>query len=196
MRRALITLSLLCVYLIANAQSYTQMLRQKNEASNGSVIIYQDTELEALLNGKSILKYIVKKKTTEKDNKRLPKKNNAQNRTKLDKDVIKVQQDSTQSSSLLMNKTYSNRHSQVGYRVQLFQGGSSRVSRQKASQKATLFKNIYPSIPAYTHFNSPYWICRVGNFVTQKEAKDFVDKLRQIPEFSDARVVKCNIMVR
>ena len=83
----------------------------------------------------------------------------------------------------------------AGYRVQVFLGGNTREDRQQAEQAGHKVKAAYPTQPVYTHFHSPQWYCRVGNFVDYKKAEAFRNNLRR-QGFANASVVKCMITVR
>ena len=82
-----------------------------------------------------------------------------------------------------------------GYRVQVFLGGNTREDRQQAERAGHKIKASFPTQPVYTHFQSPQWYCRVGNFVEYKKADAFRQKLKQLG-FPNAAVIKCMITVR
>lgn len=82
-----------------------------------------------------------------------------------------------------------------GYRVQVFLGGNTREDRQQAERAGHKVKASFPTQPVYTHFQSPQWYCRVGNFVEYKKADAFRQKLKQLG-FPNAAVIKCMITVR
>ena len=82
-----------------------------------------------------------------------------------------------------------------GYRVQVYLGGNTREDRQKAEQAGHKVKAAFPTQPVYTHFQSPQWYCRVGNFVDYKKAEAMRNQLRNLG-FPKAAVVKCLITVR
>lgn len=83
----------------------------------------------------------------------------------------------------------------TGYRVQAFAGGNQRKDRQKAEQIAANIKAHYPSEPVYTHFYSPRWICRVGNYRTYEEAHEMLLAIRKLG-YSSAIIVKGKITVQ
>ena len=82
-----------------------------------------------------------------------------------------------------------------GYRVQAFAGGNSRQDRIKAEQTANTIKRNYPEVPVYTHFYSPRWICRVGNYRTLEEAEEMLHNLKKLG-FKSATIVKGKITVK
>ena len=81
-----------------------------------------------------------------------------------------------------------------GYRVQVFSGGSSRDDRVKAEQIGNRMKSAFPNQPIYTHFYSPRWVCRMGNFKTYEEAMSICRKVRAMG-YKQASVVKGSISV-
>ena len=82
----------------------------------------------------------------------------------------------------------------MGYRVQAFAGGNSRKDRQKAEQTANAILALFPGEAVYTHFYSPRWICRVGNYPTYEEARRMLVELRKLG-YSSATIVKGKITV-
>ena len=83
----------------------------------------------------------------------------------------------------------------VGYRVQAFSGGNSRIDRQKAEQASIVIKTKYPEEPVYVHFYSPHWICRVGNYRTFEEANSMLQKVKALG-YRQANIVKGKITVQ
>ncbi len=81
-----------------------------------------------------------------------------------------------------------------GFRVQVFSGGSKREDRVKAEQIGNRMKSAFPDQPIYTHFYSPRWVCRMGNFKTYQEAMAVCKKVRAMG-YKQASVVKGTISV-
>ena len=81
-----------------------------------------------------------------------------------------------------------------GYRVQVYSGGSTRDDRVKAEQIGNRMKSAFPNQPIYTHFYSPRWVCRMGNFKTYDEAMSICKKVRAMG-YKQASVVKGSISV-
>lgn len=82
-----------------------------------------------------------------------------------------------------------------GYRIQVYAGGNSRASKVEAQNIAAKVKNAFPDWTVYTHFQSPRWICRVGDFLTYEEAQSALSDLRETNEFNEALIVKTVIQV-
>ena len=83
----------------------------------------------------------------------------------------------------------------TGYRVQAFAGGNQRKDRVKAEQTAANIKAHFPDEPVYTHFYSPRWICRVGNYRTYEEAHEMLTAIRKLG-YTSAVIVKGKITVQ
>lgn len=82
-----------------------------------------------------------------------------------------------------------------GYRIQVYAGGNSRTARQEAQRMAGKVKDYFSDLPVYTHFQSPRWICRVGDFRTYEEASQALDDLRATEQFDEALIVKSVILI-
>lgn len=81
-----------------------------------------------------------------------------------------------------------------GYRIQVYSGGNTREDRIKAERISDRMKAAFPDQPIYTHFKSPRWLCRMGNFKSYNEA---VRILRQVKSmgYKTATIVKGTITV-
>lgn len=80
-----------------------------------------------------------------------------------------------------------------GYRIQVYLGGNSRQSKVEAQQMGARVKSIYGSMNVYTHFVSPHWICRVGDFKTYEEANEILRQLKESGRFNEATIVKSKV---
>ena len=55
-------------------------------------------------------------------------------------------------------------------------------------------KLAFPGQPVYTHFYSPRWICRMGNYKTYAEAEKYLKQVKGMG-YSQACIVKGKISV-
>jgi len=149
--------------------TFTQQLQEVREGE-GTVVLVEDAEIDVLVNGPE---------------RKPPKKKRIREEISLGEDVA------VQST----NKTYRNSYSVNGYRIQLYLGGDTREDRRLANAAGSKCKSMFPTLPVYTHFYSPHWICRVGDFRTQGEARAYLLQLRASGEFKQAAIVKCKIQV-
>lgn len=81
-----------------------------------------------------------------------------------------------------------------GYRVQAYAGGNTKKDKTTAESMGSKIKQLLPDQPVYVHFNSPRWICRVGNFRSYEEAHQIMVFLRE-QGFKQATIVKGKITV-
>lgn len=92
-------------------------------------------------------------------------------------------------------KVMRNGYKMQGYRVQVFAGGNKREDRVKAQDMGKRIKAAFPNQPVYTHFHSPRWTCRIGNF-RKKETADRIVKQARNMGFDQACVVSEKITVQ
>lgn len=97
------------------------------------------------------------------------------------------------ADSLTVKKAH--RYKKTGYRIQIYAGGNSRKARIEAEQIGATCKSYYPELAVYTHFSSPRWVCRVGDFKTLSEANRYMQIFAKAKKFGEASIVKCQIFV-
>lgn len=154
-------------------QTFTERLTSAPRAGEGSVVLIQDAEIEALVNGKGAT-----------GNSRLP------NSTSQKADTI-----STTDIELAMPTLLTGKRARLrGYRIQVFAGGNTRQGKQEALRMQNLVRSQFPDLAVYTQFISPRWICRVGDFRTYEEASKMLHEMRQTGRFREASIVKSTII--
>ncbi|MCR4994941.1 MAG: SPOR domain-containing protein [Bacteroidales bacterium] len=82
----------------------------------------------------------------------------------------------------------------TGYRIQVYAGGNNRNAKAEAFRMGNLVRSQFPGVNVYTHFISPRWICRVGDFRTNEEARELLKMMRQNHQFREASIVKSQII--
>lgn len=82
-----------------------------------------------------------------------------------------------------------------GYRIQVYSGSNSRSAKNEALSVGQRVKTLFMDIPVYTHFVSPHWVCRVGDFKTYEEAFEMLRQLKETGRFDEAVLVKSRIIV-
>ncbi len=152
---------------------FTESLK-KSRAGEGHVRIIQDAEIEALVNG-------VKKSTPT---------------AKLDSETEVLTSGSGVSGDSLKHDAGKPFVAKMGYRIQLYSGGNSRDHKLAAEKVQAECRKVCPELPTYVSFISPRWICRVGNFATQKAAEKDFEALRESGLFKTLTLVRCKILVR
>ena len=170
MRLCTIILFSIC-FLGARAQeTFTQHLT-RYVAGEGTVVLHQDAEIEALVNS--------------------PTKLASQHRfTPTGRTVA----DSTATAEPTRHAT-GHRAYTVGYRIQVYAGGNNRQSKAEAHRMANLVRSTFSGLPVYAKFNSPRWVCQAGDFKTREEAHEQLQKMRATPYFGEASIVKSKIAV-
>ena len=83
----------------------------------------------------------------------------------------------------------------IGYRVQVYAGNNSRTARTEATNMSAKVKEYFPEVPVYTHFTSPRWLCRVGDFRSIEEADAMMRKLKGTGVFKEVSIVKEQINI-
>lgn len=84
----------------------------------------------------------------------------------------------------------------AGFRIQLYAGNNSRVSRDEAYKYAEIAKKAYPEFGVYTIFQSPRWLCQFGDFRTIEEADAMMRELKANESFSNIVIVKSPIVIK
>lgn len=201
---------LLCAAHSASAQKFLDDL-QKKQQGQGSVTVTQSKEITDLVNGTSAVKgtpnntspttmtpqddkTAAQKEKEKEDSARLAAEKErarilAEKEKKEKEDELEIPVIDTRK------KVMKNSYKIDGYRVQAFTGGNTRNDRIKAEQIRDKLKAAFPDQPIYTHFYSPRWICRMGNYRTFSEANSYCKKLKAMG-YKQACVVKGKITVQ
>ncbi|MDO4790399.1 MAG: SPOR domain-containing protein [Porphyromonas sp.] len=79
----------------------------------------------------------------------------------------------------------------VGYRVQIYNGNGAK-GKSTAAYREKVIRETNPELATYLQFQAPSWKLRVGNFLTQAEAREAMVKLKkEFPAFArDMYVVR------
>lgn len=80
-----------------------------------------------------------------------------------------------------------------GYRVQLFAGSNSRQAREAAQKIAKEVRQQF-DYRVYSLFDSPRWICRVGDFQTYEAANQAMRELRAKGNYKEAVIVRDKVL--
>lgn len=207
---------MLSMTVTSNAQTYLEHLQQKTPGL-GSVTVKQNKAIDELVNGK-VVPQDEKTKTNNTQNTPKPSDNNKKqtpdsvkktehHEVAIDKDKTSIphespvkkpdaeKEENTTPSVDMSKKVMRSSYKVTGYRVQAYAGGNSRNDRLKAEQIGNAIKMKFPDQPVYVHFYSPRWICRIGNFRSQTEAKKMLAKIRAMG-YSQACLVKGKITVQ
>lgn len=192
----LLLLLFLFSFTPAGAQTFTQRL-QKQVRGEGTVTVHQDKAIDDLVNGpQPVLAPVTTTKpdTNKEKSKEHPKEKKETAKTP-QADAVQPQGNTTQEvaiDTLTVPKKPSRFYKTTGYRVQVFAGGNSRSDKQKAERIGGELRALFPLETVYTHFYSPRWICRIGNYKTYEEAHKMLHDVRELG-YSSATIVKGKI---
>ncbi|MDO9634950.1 MAG: SPOR domain-containing protein [Paludibacter sp.] len=64
-----------------------------------------------------------------------------------------------------------------GFRVQVFSSNAQRTAKDEAFYLERVLQEAFPEKNVYVTYSSPFWKVRVGDFMGQKEAKNFTEEL-------------------
>lgn len=163
-------------------QTFTQYLTRQ-QAGEGRVTLQQDAEIEALVNG--VTGFVTPKRAQQTT----PLASSAaKTRVQLPDTTLVTLYDSTLIASGRRMKVN-------GYRIQVYAGGNNRQSKAEAHRMAALVRSTFDDAVVYTHFISPRWICRVGDFRTYEEAHDYLRRMQQTQKFREASIVKSKVII-
>ncbi|MBQ0084777.1 MAG: SPOR domain-containing protein [Prevotella sp.] len=190
--------SLLCG-IKTDAQSFLWHLK-KTENGKGTITIHQDKSLDYIIDNREPVKDIVKADTVARTHKDVmkPKVDTIRVRPKAPDIVVKRKMISKGDSTHAIvptKKIITNGRKIPGYRIQLYAGGNTRQDRQKAEMIGRKMKLYFPSEPIYTHFYSPRWICRMGNYESMDKATQVLNRVHKLG-VPGACIVKGMITVR
>lgn len=159
--------------VVSAQQTFTQRLTSAPRAGEGSVVLKQDAEIEALVNGKS----------------------SAGTSRAANANTQRVDTVSSTDVELAMPTLLTGKKARLrGYRIQVYAGGNTRQGKQEALRMQNLVRSQFPDLAVYTQFISPRWICRVGDFRTYEEASKTLQEMRQTGRFREASIVKSTII--
>ena len=203
-RKVFIIVCLALVANAANAQTFLDDLRQ-DKVGQGKVTVTQSKEIDELVNGKasasastSANANVVKDSKDLKDTKDPKSEKDTTEVEKPDsakKQPIVIEEGDETMPPDLRKKVMRRSYKMQGYRVQVYSGGNSRADRQRAETAGAVMKSHFPDQPVYTHFYSPSWKCRMGNYKTAEEARAYLARVRQLG-YSQACIVKGPIQVQ
>ena len=182
----------------AHAQTFLEDI-QKQEAGQGTVTVKESADIDDLVNGKTPINVAppkenkmqsqVKVDVPNKEDVAKGKdkedvaKNNETNTDKKEKRIVKKKTDDPTETddnapTIARKKVVKGGKKVNGFRVQVYAGGNTREDKQKAQTAGQRVKAKYPNLPVYVHFNTPRWICQVGNFSERKDAEKVLSGIR------------------
>ncbi len=172
MKFSTLVLGLLLAQFCRAQQKYTDVIQQKAD-NGGTLVLYQSKTITDLVNGV------------------VPE--NASTAKKVVKDGKVLVVDSIDNN--IETVTTGQRTYVRGYRIQVYSGDNTRKGKAEAAAMAGKVRQNFSDLPVYTHFVSPHWICRVGDFRTYEEANEYFRQLRETGLFPEAVIVRSKVAV-
>lgn len=185
MRKLFLSLMMFGCLMTVSAQDKFLDKLVKQTSGQGTVRVIQDAEITRLVNG-------------GQDNTPLPVKRTDTPASGTDSTGTKngAQASQNEDDETVSPVSKSTRKMKAnGYRIQVYAGGNSRNARQEAQRMASKVKSYFSDMATYTHFQSPRWICRVGDFRTYEEASQALHEMRATKQFDEALIVKSLIQI-
>ena len=182
-----------------SAQTFTQRLQQSLRGE-GTVVVSHDKAIDLLVNGSVVNVVPAKQPVVKPDDTHNPNGSNTPSASanlagsKTPAETTPRQHQQQEDTVAVSHQRSGRSYKAMGYRVQVFAGGSSRRDRQRAEQTGQQLQALFPNENVYTHFYSPRWLCRIGNYRTFEEAHQMQQDLKRLG-FENATIVKGKIIV-
>jgi hypothetical protein len=192
MKKLIAIVGLTLVACAANSQTFLDELK-RDVPGEGKVTVQQSAEIDQLVNGKQQEQQATQPQQQQPGEEAQDEhKTEPVRRTPIvigegDEELITP----IDTRKKVMRRSYK----MQGYRVQVYSGGNSRADRQRAETAGAVMKANFPDQPIYTHFYSPSWKCRMGNYKSQAEAQAYLSRVRKLG-YSQACIVKGTIQVQ
>ena len=77
-----------------------------------------------------------------------------------------------------------------GWRIQVFTGGNTHNDKIEAQTLGNRARIWYSEHTVYTHFKSPHWTCRIGDFQKREDAEEVLKQMRRSGRFPKATIIK------
>lgn len=192
MKKLIVIVGLTLVACAANSQTFLDELK-RDVPGEGKVTVQQSAEIDQLVNGKQQEQSAAQPQQQPGEEAQDEHKPDSSRRMPIimgenGEDDVTTPIDTRKK---VMRRSYK----MQGYRVQVYSGGNSRADRQRAETAGAVMKANFPDQPIYTHFYSPSWKCRMGNYKSQAEAQAYLARVRRLG-YTQACIVKGTIQVQ
>lgn len=176
----------------ANSQTFLDELK-RDVPGEGKVTVQQSAEIDQLVNGKQQEQSAAQPQQQPGEEAQDEHKPDSSRRMPI---IIGENGEDDVTTPIDTRKKVMRRsYKMQGYRVQVYSGGNSRADRQRAETAGAVMKANFPDQPIYTHFYSPSWKCRMGNYKSQAEAQAYLARVRRLG-YTQACIVKGTIQVQ
>lgn len=192
MKKLIVIVSLTLVACAANSQTFLDELK-RDVPGEGKVTVQQSAEIDQLVNGKQQEQSAAQPQQQPGEEAQDEHKPDSSRRMPI---IIGENGEDDVTTPIDTRKKVMRRsYKMQGYRVQVYSGGNSRADRQRAETAGAVMKANFPDQPIYTHFYSPSWKCRMGNYKSQAEAQAYLARVRRLG-YTQACIVKGTIQVQ
>lgn len=192
MKKLIVIVGLTLVACAANSQTFLDELK-RDVPGEGKVTVQQSAEIDQLVNGKQQEQSATQPQQQPGEEAQDEHKPDSSRRMPI---IIGENGEDDVTTPIDTRKKVMRRsYKMQGYRVQVYSGGNSRADRQRAETAGAVMKANFPDQPIYTHFYSPSWKCRMGNYKSQAEAQAYLARVRRLG-YTQACIVKGTIQVQ
>ncbi|MEI6554152.1 MAG: SPOR domain-containing protein [Paludibacter sp.] len=91
--------------------------------------------------------------------------------------TVQIHQDKRIESLLVNKKVAAQALIATGFRIQVFSSNIQKTAKNNAFEIEKQIQNLYPELPVYVNYTSPFWKVRVGDFRTKADAQMNRNKL-------------------
>ena len=189
-------ITIVCLTLVAcaaNGQTFLNELR-KDVPGEGKVTVVQSAEIDQLVNGKQ-QEQPATQPQQQQPNEEAQEEHKPDSARRMPIIIGENGEEDLTTPIDTRKKVMRRSYKMQGYRVQVYSGGNSRADRQRAETAGAVMKANFPDQPIYTHFYSPSWKCRMGNYKSQAEAQAYLSRVRKLG-YRQACIVKGMIQVQ
>lgn len=187
MRTLLLTALLPIALTHASGQTFTAHIRAADGAK-GRVVVTQSARIEALVDG-----------TLRENRAETPEKPAAPVSTPKNDAATPRAESAEAAREARAAGGYAvgarQRYKAKGFRIQVFTGGNSRTDKDNAARAGQKIKTTFPELSVYTHFLSPRWVCRVGDFHSREDAEKYAAQIRRSGITQECHIVACTVLL-
>ena len=196
--RRIIVFIFIFVQSIILLHAQTPMMKELQDTikGEGTVVVVQDARLDSIINGDII---VPSEEERRSNNTGAKSTNTSTYSTHSRSNKVMQTKQTAMGSSADMIDNFSKHSSKTtgrkvkGYRVQVFFGGSTRADQTKALQMAQKLNGRYGGQRTYVSFQSPHWVCRMGDFTAKEKADNLASRLRTTGIAQSAMVVRSEV---
>ncbi|MEI6752525.1 MAG: SPOR domain-containing protein [Paludibacter sp.] len=93
--------------------------------------------------------------------------------------TVKIVQDKRIESLLVNKKVAAQELTASGFRIQVFSSNIQKTAKNNAFGIEKQIQELFPELPVYVNYTSPFWKVRVGDFKSKADAQMARNKLTE-----------------